>query len=146
MLTEETRGPRELAEIKLPVAVGEKHVLHGCAIEPRPDGGPISSIAGMADNPQLGNAVSQAAQDMGSVIGAAVVHDDDFQLGSQSSAHLGRLANHPGDIALLVETGNDHGKTHRWEPNATPEPLASEIVRGYVRRCTGKTWVFAQLE
>jgi hypothetical protein len=59
---------------------------------------------------------------------------------------LGRLGRYAGDIALLVETGNHHGKSHRRKPNAKGETLARQIVRGYVRPQTGKTWVLTELE
>jgi len=102
----------KLAKVELAIAIGQEDEVHGGSVEPRTDGRPVSAIAEMRHDRQLGDPALQRAEDPGGVIGAAVVHDDDLQLGGQPSTHFGRLADHPGDVALLVETGNHHGKSH----------------------------------
>jgi hypothetical protein len=69
----------------------------------------------MANDLELGNALSEIVQDAGCVIRAAIVYDNDFQLGRDTSAHFGRLVDDTGDIALFVETGDYDGKAHRAE-------------------------------
>ena len=124
VVPEHMRRLRKLAKVELPVSVCQKDQVHGSSIETRADRGAISSIAEMSDNRQLGDAALQRFQDLRGVIRAAVVHDDDLQLRGQPSPYFGRLADHPSNVAFLVETGNHHGKSHRREPNAKGETLA----------------------
>ena len=123
MLAQQSKGGGELLEIELPIAIGQKDVVHPGSIEPRTDGGPVSTVSRVHDDLELGNALPKRFQDPRRVIRAAIVHDDDLELGGEPAPDLGGLHDHASDIAFLVETRNHHRKTHRAEPNSRTTPL-----------------------
>ena len=133
MLAEQPDRTRKLREVELAIAVSQKHVLERGPFQAGTDGSAISSIAEMGDDRELRDGFPEADEDRCGVIRAAVVHYDDLELRSQTSADFGGLTDHPGNVALLVEARNHHRKPHPAQPNANPETLASQIVRGYVR-------------
>ena len=78
--------------------------------------------------PELKDALLEGRQDLRRVIRAAVIHDDDLELGGEPPPDFSRLRDHARDIAFLVETRNHHRKTHRAEPNSRTTPLQMEEV------------------
>ena len=166
VLTQQAHRRRQLFQIELAVAVGQKHVVHRRPIEPRPDRCAVPSVASVLHHAELGSLVLQRMQHQGGVIRASIVHDDDFEVGGVLPTDFGRLRDHPRNVAFLVETRDHHRETHRPEPNSgtsrlqsrtcrratassrarSGETLAMQKQRGYVRHSIGKTWVLTELE
>jgi hypothetical protein len=113
----------KLLQVELTVAIGQEHVIHPRTIESRSHRGPVPTIPRVCDDPELRDTLPQTRQDSRGVVGAAVVDDDDLELGSESAADLSSLRHYWSDIALFVETGDHDGQTHCAEPNSWSFPL-----------------------
>ena len=135
MRCEQARRPRELTKIELTVAVGQEHLVHPGVVQARSHRRAVASIPEVGHHPKLGNFRAERREDRGRVIRAAIVHDDDFQVGSEVAPDAGCLADYTGDVSLLVETGNLDDELHVNRP-----ACGLNVQSGGMERGTPRGW------
>jgi len=113
----------EVAQVELPVGVGERHAAEPRRLEAGPQRRPVAAVDAQADQPHARPTRGDCFDGRRGAVGAAVIDDEDFVLLESRSQHVVGLGDGEGDALDLVVGGQnerqrqgDEGRVHAGSP------------------------------
>lgn len=105
-----------LGNVKLAVAVGIEDELLCGGVEARLEGGAVAEVGRVVDDFDGALPSRQPVGDAGCFVGAAVVNDDDLEVGVELAEDGKGVFDGAGDIVLLIVTGKENADGRRGQP------------------------------